>query len=83
MKTQNMYDQEAPKRPVNLNANADLLRIAKSTGVNLSQVFEEAIRVEVRLRLEKQWREENREAIDSYNARIERDGVFGARKRRF
>ena len=83
MKSQNVYDQEAPKRPVNLTANTDLLRIAKSAGINLSQTFEEAVLAKVRMSLEEQWLEENKEAIASYNARIKRDGVFGARKRRF
>ncbi len=32
---------------------------------------------------EKQWIDKNRDAIEHYNARIERDGVFAARKRKF
>jgi antitoxin CcdA len=28
------------------------------------------------------WRTENREAIENYNARIARDGIFGERYRR-
>lgn len=83
MKAQNVYDQEAPKRPVNLTANADLLRIAKSAGINLSQTFEEAVLERVRMSIEEQWLEENKEAIESYNVRIGRDGVFGANKRSF
>ena len=83
MKAQNVYDQEAPKRPVNLTANADLLRIAKRAGINLSQTFEEAVLERVRTSLEGQWLAENKGAIESYNARIERDGVFGANKRSF
>jgi antitoxin CcdA len=83
VKIQHVYDQEAPKRPVNLTANADLLRIAKNAGINLSQTFEEAVLERVRMSIEQQWLEENKEAIESYNVRIERDGVFGASKRRF
>jgi len=83
MKVQNVYRPEAPKRPVNLTANEDLLRVAKQVGINLSRTFEEAVLVKVRKALEEQWREENRQAIASYNARIEKQGVFGARKRRF
>ena len=83
VKIQHIYDQDAPKRPVNLTANADLLRIAKSAGINLSQTFEEAVLEKVRISIEQQWLEENKEAIESYNVRIERDGVFGASKRRF
>jgi len=83
MKAQHIYDQDAPKKPVNLTVNADLLRIAKGTGINLSQTFEEAVLAKVRSSLEEQWLEESKEAIVSYNARIERNGVFGASKRRF
>lgn len=83
MKTQNAYNPEAPKRSVNLSANSDLLRAAKSEGINLSQVFEEALAERVRKHLEGQWQADNQEAIEHYNARIERDGVFAARKRRF
>lgn len=83
MKAQNVYDKDAPKRPVNLTANSDLLRIAKSAGINLSQTFEEAVLERVRTSMEEQWLVENKEAIESYNKRIERNGVFGAGKRRF
>ncbi|MEJ2469554.1 MAG: type II toxin-antitoxin system CcdA family antitoxin [Desulfuromonadales bacterium] len=83
MKILNAYNHEASKKAVNLTANSDLLRIAKSEGFNLSQVFEEALAERVRKHLEEQWLAENREAITHYNARIEKDGVFAARKRRF
>ena len=83
MKTQFVYDEESPKRSVNLSANTDLLRIAKNAGVNLSKTFEEALLEKTRQKLEEQWKEENRDAIDIFNSRIERDGVFAARKRRF
>ena len=83
MKAQNVYDKDSPKRPVNLTANADLLRIAKGVGINLSQTLEEAVLEKVRASMEEQWLVENKEAIESYNARIERNGAFGASKRRF
>lgn len=83
MDTQNAYNPGASKKSVNLTANSDLLRIAKSEGFNLSQVFEEALAKKVRKHLEEQWLAENQEAITQYNARIEKDGVFAARKRRF
>jgi antitoxin CcdA len=51
--------------------------------LNLSQVFEEALAERVRKHMEEQWLAENQEAITHYNARIEKDGVFAARKRRF
>ncbi len=83
MKTQNVYDKEAPKKPVNLTVNADLLRIAKSAGLNLSQTFEEAVLAKVRTSMEEQWLVENKQAFEAYNERIERNGVFGSGKRRF
>ena len=73
----------APKRPVNLSANTDLLRVAKEVGVNLSKTFEEALLEKTRQSLEAQWKEKNREAIERFNSRIESQGVFAARKRRF
>ena len=83
MNTKNAYNPDASKKSVNLTANSDLLRIAKSEGLNLSQVFEEALAERVRKHLEEQWLAENQEAITLYNSRIEKYGVFAARKRRF
>ncbi len=77
------YDVSAPKRAVNLNANSDLIRTAKSVDINLSQVFEEAVHTTLKKRMEQRWLEDNREAIASYNAHIEKHGVFAAGKRRF
>jgi antitoxin CcdA len=78
-----IYDVSAPKKAVNLNANSDLIKTAKHIGVNLSQVFEEAVLTTVKARLEQLWLEENRGAIQDYNAHIEQHGVFAADKRRF
>ncbi len=83
MRTQYIYNVDAPKRPVNLTANADLLQNAKGVGMNLSQTFEDAVLAKLRTILEEQWLAENKEAIAVFNIRIERDGVFAANKRRF
>jgi antitoxin CcdA len=80
---QAIYDVDAPKRPVNLTANVDLLKHAKDVGINLSQTFEEALSVKLRAIMEEQWLAENEGAIAAYNHHIERDGVFAAKKRRF
>jgi antitoxin CcdA len=77
------YDTNAPKKSVNLSANSDLLRMAKEEDVNLSRTLEEAVAEKLRQKLEHRWREENKDAIAAYNARIEKNGVFGAKKRRF
>ncbi len=78
-----VYDVNAPKKPVNLTANADLLKHAKNAGINLSKTFEEAVIAKLRTTLEDQWLTDNKEAIDAYNGRIARDGVFAANKRGF
>jgi antitoxin CcdA len=83
VRTQYIYNVDAPKRPVNLTANADLLQNAKGVGMNLSQTFEDAVLAKLRTILEEQWLAENKEAIAVFNIRIERDGVFAANKRRF
>ena len=83
MRSQYIYDVGAPKKPVNLTANADLLLNAKGFGMNLSQTFEDAVLAKLRTIMEEQWLAENENAIAAYNSRIEKDGVFAANKRRF
>jgi antitoxin CcdA len=83
VRTQYIYDVDTPKKPVNLTANADLLQNAKDAGINLSQTFEDALLVKLRVTLEKQWLAENQEAIVAFNLRMKRDGVFATNKRRF
>ncbi len=77
------YDTNAPKKATNLSVNADLLRRARELGLNLSQVFEEHLAGAVRRESERQWREENREAFEEYNRRVEARGSFGDQARRF
>ena len=80
---QSSYQADAPKRPVNLSLNGDLLRLAKELGLNLSSVAEAALANAVNARLAERWLEENRGAIDTYNARIEAQGVFSDGLRTF
>ena len=83
MRSEYIYDVDAPKKPVNLTANADLLSNAKVAGINLSQTFEEAVLAKLRATLEDQWLADNEDAIAAYNSRIGKNGVFAANKRRF
>jgi len=79
----NVFDPNAPKRPANLSINSDLLLQAREHRINLSQALEQRL-VEI-LRDEKQrlWQEENREAIEEYNRRIEAQGAFSDGQRLF
>lgn len=70
------FDQRAPKKSANLSINSDLLRQAKERHINLSQALE--LRLAELLREDKchKWREENGEAVEDYNRRIEAYGTF-------
>lgn len=83
MQYHTIYDVSAPKKPVNLTANSDLIAHAKKNNLNLSETFEEAILEKLRIKLQQEWRKDNKEGIEAYNERIERSGVFAAKHRRF
>ena len=64
------------KRATNVSVNQGLLEDARVLGINLSATLEKALEAEVRARRREQWLDANREAIDAYNRRIERDGML-------
>jgi antitoxin CcdA len=72
-----------PKKATNLSINSELLLLAKSYKINLSQTLEVALVVEVKKRREAEWLEQNREAIDAYNRHVEKHGLFSDRFRTF
>ena len=76
-------DSLAGKRPANLTINAKLLDKAKDLGINLSQTLEARLAQLVREAEAEEWLAANRKAIDSYNARVERDGVWNDKLRGF
>ena len=80
---QTSYNTDAPKKPVNLTLNSDLLKLSKDMGLNLSGLAEEAIAQAVRTRLAEAWLHENDGAIQAYNRRIEAHGVFSDGLRSF
>jgi antitoxin CcdA len=71
------------KVPTNLSVRADLVRSARALGPNLSEVLETALEQAVRDRARAAWQAENQDAIDGYNARVERHGVFSDAWRKF
>lgn len=77
------YRTDAPKKPVNLSLNSDLLRIGKDLGLNLSGVAEAAIAQAVKESLAERWLKENADAIQAYNKRVEAHGVFSDDLRTF
>ena len=66
------------KAAVNLSISDAILREARALKLNLSQVLEEGLRERLKRRRAEKWLEENRAAIEHFNARIERDGPLNA-----
>lgn len=71
------------KRPVNLSINARTLEMAKELGINLSQTVDTFLATEVQRRYWERWNENNKDAIDAYNKRIENEGLPLAKYRSF
>jgi len=71
------FDFSAPKRATNLSINSDLLKQARAIGINVSNFLEQALAAQVHRHRQAQWLKENKEAIEQYNAEVERTGVFG------
>lgn len=78
-----VYDESARKRPANLSINSDLLAKARGLGINLSGVLEEALVDRLARQRRRDWIESNHSAIRSYNQRVEADGSYSDRMRRF
>jgi antitoxin CcdA len=67
----------------NVSARQDIVREARELGLNLSRVFENALQEAIREERRRRWLEENRDAIDAYNARVDDRGVFSDAWRKF
>ncbi|HEY6482950.1 MAG TPA: type II toxin-antitoxin system CcdA family antitoxin [Steroidobacteraceae bacterium] len=72
-----------PKRATNVSVRSDLLAAAREAGLNLSAALERALTQELAAVKRKQWREENREAIQAYNEHVEKHGTFADEVRSF
>lgn len=66
-----------PKASATVMVDQALLAESKSMSLNLSDLLEAELRKRVTDERGRRWAEENRGFIDSYNAYIERNGVFG------
>lgn len=77
------YEQTAPRKPVNLTVNQDLLASARKYKLNLSKILEDSLITELKARWQNDWLDENKAAISAYNKRIAKHGVFSDGIRRF
>ena len=81
---QTTQSKDKPKRkPTNLSVRVDLLQIAREDNLNLSGMLESTLLEYCKRKQEQEWIEENQEGIAAYNDRIDRNGVFGSKQRRF
>ncbi len=74
---------DAPKKATNLSLNSKVLEAAKDLGMNISQTVDVLLAAEVKRRYWERWNEDNKDAIDAYNARIAREGLPLAKYRSF
>ncbi len=78
-----LYNANAPKKPTNLTINSDLLTQAKEMKINLSATLENALADAVKTKKQEMWKEDNKEAISSYNEHITEFGLFSDGLRMF
>lgn len=71
------------KRATNVSLSQDLVAEAKALGINVSQACEAGLAKQVAETKAEQWKRENREAIESSNAYVEKHGLPLARYRQF
>lgn len=78
-----LRSDNAPKRATNLTLSVKVLDMARELGMNLSQTVDALLAAEVRKRYWERWNDENKEAVEAYNARVEKVGLPLAKHRTF
>lgn len=78
-----MLTRTPSRKPANLSIDADLLAEAKALNVNVSRAAETGIAEAVKAEKERVWKEENREAIEAWNAWVRENGLPLAKYRQF
>jgi antitoxin CcdA len=63
------------RKPVNLSIDTGIVEQARAHGINLSQVSEAALRTAVEAKAERQWIEGNREALESWDRWVGKNGL--------
>ncbi len=76
-----LRERSARKRAVNLFVDTELLDEARRLRINISETLERRLRTIVRAEQERRWLEDNRDAIASINAFIDRHGLVASRLR--
>ncbi len=62
------------RRPINLTIDTEIVAAAREAGLNLSRVTEDALRIASKAARERQWKEDNKEAIARFSGWYEEHG---------
>ena len=71
------------RKPTNISLDSDLLDAAKALGVNISRACERGLAEQVSETRAERWLEENKQALESSNRYVEKNGLPLARYRQF
>ena len=71
------------RKAVNVTVDQELLSAARKHKLNFSKLLEDSLLDELKRRDQHDWLKKNQDAIDAYNERIRKHGVFSDGLRRF
>ncbi|MER8378534.1 MULTISPECIES: type II toxin-antitoxin system CcdA family antitoxin [unclassified Mesorhizobium] len=71
------------RKSVNTSIDSGLIEDAKALGINISRAAEEGIAKAISAEKTRRWQEENKEAIESSNDYVRRNGLPLAKHRLF
>lgn len=71
------------RKAVNVTVDQELLAAARRYDINLSKLLETSLLDAIKRHEQDDWLEKNQSAIDAYNERVARTGVFSDGLRRF
>ena len=76
MSRSSVREAKAPfRRPTNISLDSAMIEDAKELGINISRACEQGLSEEIRAERNRRWKEENREAIEGWNAWVEEHGL--------
>ena len=78
-----IYNKNAKKKAKNISINSDLLKKAKQYKINISANVEKTLEALIYEYEKANWEEQNRVAIDDYNKRVKKEGLFSDHFRSF
>lgn len=78
-----LFDTQAPKKPVNTSSKSDLLVKGRESSINLSAALEKALAEQLKQKQCELWRKQNAKAIQAYKHFVEEQGVFSDELRSF